>query len=295
MTKINNASLLIRAADAAILGDDVSSGALAMGLIGAMETAYAPLVAVLGDDRFPFVAADYLRKPRKLDGKVDAKLHSARSAAMMVDLYGQASENIAPAVQTLRDKTFAAGVYAECAGLKLKLVKVTGRSGKARHCVEGVPAGVVLKLFDDNNKPTSAYDKAAGVLKSALTVTNKGKTPSDADIRNAVLGFPLVCDGADHPMFGVKVPTTGQLCSILKGKAASAGLSDPIEGRASRTADGDGGDKLLEHATAIKTALDVFLAPEGESDKAPSRDFEAAMDVVAERWAAYRVANPVLF
>lgn len=294
MTKINNQSLLVRAADAAILGDDVSSGALAMGLVGAMEMERAPLVAIIGDDRFPFVASDYLRKPRKADGKVDAKLHSARSVAMLVDLYGQSAENVSPAVQTLRDKTLAAGVYASFAGLPLKLVKVTGRSGKARHCIEGVPAGEVLKLFDDENKPTAAYEKAAGVLKSALLVTGKGKAPSDADIRDAVLGFPLLCDGSEHPMFGVKVPTTGQLCAILKSKAADCGLADAVEGRASRVAD-TGGDKLLEHAKALGVALTAFNQPDGDTPLAPSRDFEAAMDEVAESWAVYRAAHPIMF
>ena len=293
MTKINNASLLVRAADAAILGDDVTSGALAMGLIGAVEVADSPLVAVIGEDRFPFVASAYLKKPIKADGKADGKLHSARSAAMMVDLYGQTADNIAPPVQTLRDKTFAAGVYAKREGFKLKLVKVNGRSGKVRHCVGGVPAGAVLKLFDDDNKATAAYDKAAGVLKSALTVTKRGKAPSDAALRDAVLSFPITCDGADLPMFGLKAPTTGQLCAILKAAAADAGIADPIEGRSPRNGGGDKGDKLLEHANAIKTALALFNNSEAESDAPPSKDFETAMDEVAERWAAYRIANPL--
>ena len=294
MRNNNNASLLVRAADAAILGDDVSSGALAMGLIGAMEVCDSPLVAVLGDDRFPFVASDYLRKPRKADGSTDGKLHSARSTAIMVDLYGQSSSDIAPAVQTLRDKTFAAGVYAKRSGMALELVKVTGRSGKVRHCVGGVPAMDVIKLFDDNNKPTAAYTKAEGVLRAAMMATNKGKAPTDEKLREAVLGFPIVCDGSEHSMFGVKVPTTTQLYTLLKAKAVESGLADEGPERDTKGKKGTG-DKLLEHATAIETALKAFLDPANEASAPPSRDFESKMDAVAESWAAYRVAHPVMF
>lgn len=294
MRNNNNASLLVRAADAAILGDDVSSGALAMGLIGATEVCYSPLVAVIGEDRFPFVASDYLRKPRKADGSTDGKLHSARSAAIMVDLYGQSSSDIAPAVQTLRDKTFAAGVYANHVGLCLELVKVTGRSGKVRHCVGGVPADYVVKLYDDNNKPTAAYTKAEGVLRAAMMATNKGKAPTDTALREAVLNFPIVCDGSEHPMFGVKVPTTGQLCAMLKAGAVDAGLADAPSDRDTKGKKGNG-DKLLEHASAIETALKAFLDPANEASAPPSRDFESKMDTVAESWAAYRVAHPVMF
>jgi hypothetical protein len=289
---LSNTPLLLRAADAAITGDDISSGALAMGLIGAMDVCDSPLVAVIGEERLPFVASDYLRKPKKDDGKVDGKLHSARSAAIMVDLYGQSSDDIAPAVQTMRDKTLAAGVYAKRSGMSLKLVKVVSKSGKVRHCVGGVPAGEVLPLFDDDNKQTAAFDKAADVLRAALTMTNGGEVPDDEKLREAVLFFPIVCDGSDLPMFGVKAPTTGQLCAMFKEAASKVGIADPIEGRAPRNGGGNG-DKLLEHATAIETALKAFLDPANEASAPPSKDFESKMDVVAESWAAYRVANPL--
>ena len=291
---IPNIPLLHSAADIVLRGDDYKASGAAMtfvGLLGQMDT---PLVAVVGDERHPFTLAEYAKPVVKADGKEDKKLRSAQMTAIMVDLFGQTGKDIPDALKAEFNRCYGGALFAHSvllfADANLRLVEGTSKNGNQVVHLGGVPAWCVMPLYDDDGKKTDALIHAIEHFRS--DAEDNGEEVDELVLIRKAENRGVTCNGKNAGVYGVPTPTTVQAIAMLKEKAAKFKLID-VKPRAARNGGGDSGDKLLEHANAIKTALAVFNNSEAESDAPPSKDFETAMDEVAERWAAYRIANPL--
>ena len=272
-------------------GDDFKASGAAMTFLGLLQQMDTPLVAVVGEQRHPFTLADYATPVLKKDGKEDKKLRSAQLTAIVTDLFGLAGTEIPDALKAEFNRCYGGALFAyhcQYETTNLRLVAATSKSGNPIVHLGGVPAWWVLPLSEDG-KPTDAFIHACEFFKA--DAAENGLEMTDLEIQRKAENRGVTCNGKLAGAYGVDTPTTVQAIAMLKERSAKLGLIT-VASRGAKGGKGDG-DKLLEHATAIETALKAFLDPANEASAPPSKNFETKMDVVAESWAAYRVANPV--
>ena len=265
-----------------------------MTFLGLLQQMTTPLVAVVGDERHPFTLADYATPVVKADGKEDKKLRSAQLTAIVTDLFGQTGTEIPDALKAEFNRCYGGALLAHewrFDSSHLRLVEGVSKNGNQVVHLGGVPAWWVLPLHDDDGKPTDTFIHAYEFFKA--DAEESGVEITDIELKRKAENRGVTCNGKLAGAYGVATPTTVQAIAMLKERSAKLGLIT-VASRGPKGGKGDG-DKMLEHATAIETALKAFLDPANEASAPPSRDFESKMDAVAESWAAYRVAHPVMF
>jgi hypothetical protein len=310
MNKQSNASLLMQGYSNLVTGMETVEGGLAQMVLGWLPSLDTPLRWSVGEGADAkaemFSAREYVSKPAD-----DSKRQGFRMAAIGSNLLGR-PEDTDPmstslkgrVTESLRAAVAAHHFYSNDKGdSKLRLVTLTGAGGKKRSVIMGVPAGDMFDLLEKqaDGLPPKLNAKGRAVA-NTLAKQHKGAKPlTDAQLLERVLSAEMACDGSFDRDYG-KTWSAADFCKHMFKRGIAAGLMPEPKTRAT-------GDDVGEHAS--KTALTVKAfsakieqvrdwlkmcnAPDGEVQIAPTKEQEAVLDVIAEQWAAYRSAHPILF
>lgn len=235
----------------------------------------------------------------------DNKKQGARLAVIGTDLLGLSEDDPMPDVlkNKVKDTARAAIAIRHFYGDdKLKLATIYGHNGKRRTVITGVPASDMFDLLEKQPDGAPVKLNAAGrKVANAIVRDHKGRPLTEAQLINRVLTREMTCDGAIDGAYG-KTWATSTFCSRMFQRGVAAGILPPAKPRTT-------GDDVGEHASKsaitaknfsaqierVRDWLAMCNAPDGEVQIAPTKEQEAILDAIAEQWAAYRAAHPMLF
>lgn len=163
------------------------------------------------------------------------------------------------------------------------VVSRKGRNVKVR--AVQVPAGAAFALEKPDGSMTDLGRDIVARIKSNLELENK-PVPDDSKLLERAKALSVNCVGDKHPVFG-KVPTATDIAGAMEAKAIEGGAMPPKATRATSPA----ADKFGEALDYVSKCMDDVLKPEGESGFAPTDAIEAKLRALAERIAAYFVAQ----
>lgn len=248
-----------------------------------------------------FVVRDFVvRKPKNEQGGLHKNLQTARRNAILSNLFGYGEEAFDnSAVKSALDKALPSAIvlqhyYGKDGGkLSLSLSYFAGDVEGRKRVIAGIPAADMFELIvvDAEGKETlTATGKRALGKVDEPFFDSKGRLPKDdAERRAFMLGRALVTSGAMHPTYGVRTLTAVQFLDTLKARGVLDGVLPPIAPRNGKGK--DAGKSLSEAVAFVVKEIDGFLMAD-ESAEPLTLDMERKLDELAERWAAYRVANP---
>jgi hypothetical protein len=311
MTNKSNASLLMQGYGSLVEGIEKQEGGKSQMILGWLPVLDTPLRWSVGEGADAkseiFTAREYITKPHK-----DTKVKGLRMAVIGSDLLGR-PETAGPMVGGLKGNvtdTLRAAIAVEHfygngkGGSSLSLVSLLGAGGKSRKLLAGIPARDVFDLLEKMPEGSAPALNTAGraVLNAnAIQRGNEGLKPLSATkALNDVINSKVTL-GVTHAVYG-KVMSPTEFCKALIKRGVAADLMpDPV----SRGGSDDVGEHANKTAQATKNFsakieqvrdwLTMCNAPDGEVQIAPTKEQEAILDVIAEQWAAYRSAHPVLF
>ena len=167
----------------------------------------------------------------------------------------------------------------------------------------GVPAGDMFDLLEKQAEGLPSKLNAKGrAVANTIAKQHRGAKPlTEAQLMDRVLSAELACDGSVDRDYG-KTWSAADFCKHMFKRGVAAGLLPEPKSRG-------GSDDVGEHANKtaqitknfsakieqVRDWLTMCNAPDGEVQIAPTKEQEAILDVIAEQWAAYRSAHPVLF
>lgn len=303
----SNASLLMQGFGNLVTGSDTVEGGLAQMILGWLPVLDTPIRWSVGEGAEAksevFTAAEYVIKPA-----ANTKLQGFRLAAIGADLLGR-PDDVEPlrgalkgnVVKTLRAAVAVRHFY----GDKLRLITVLGHGGKKRSAIMGIPAGDMFDLLEKLPEGSEPKLNSAGRAVGNLFIRARSKSSrrayTDAQLVAAVLSEEVACDGQADEKYGVTWSSV-QFCERMFKRGVAAGLLPDAKSR-------NTGDDVGEHAAKTAQTVKNFSAkieqvrdwlmmcnaPDGEVQIAPTPEQEAVLDVIAEQWAAYRSAHPILF
>ena len=248
-----------------------------------------------------FVVRDFItRKPKTDQGAQHKNLQTARRNAILSNLFGYGEEAFDNgAVKSALDKALPSAIvlrhyYAKESGkLSLSLSYFAGDVEGRKRVIAGVPAADMFDLVTvdaEGNETLTATGKRSMGKGDGSFYEIKGRLPrDDAERRSFMLSRPLVTCGSMHPTYGVKTLTAVQFLDGLKARGIIDGVLPPIAPRNGKPK--DEGKSLSEAVAFVVKEIDGFLTAD-ESSEPLTLDMERKLDELAERWAAYRVANP---
>lgn len=249
-----------------------------------------------------FAVRDFItRKPKTEQGGLHKTLQTCRRNAILSQVFGYDAEAFDNgAVKSALDKALPSAIvlqhyYTNAKGkLSLSLSYLAGDVEGRKRVIAGVPAA---DMFDLITVDAAGKETLTPAGKRALGKTDegffelKGRLPkNDGERRTFMLSRPLVTSGSAHPTYGVKTLTSVQFLDALKARGVADGVLPPIAPRDSKGKD-DAGKSLSEAVAFVVKEIDGFLTAD-ESAEPLTLDMEAKLDALAERWAAYRAANP---
>jgi hypothetical protein len=288
-----------------VTGIETVEGGLAQMVLGWLPVLDTPLRWSVGEGAEAksevFTASEYVIKPAD-----DSKRQGFRMAVIGSDLFGR-PDDAEPMSVGLKGRVTeslrAAVAVRHFYGDKLRLVTLTGSGGKKRSVVMNVPAGDMFDLLEKQAEGAPPKLNAKGrAVANTLAKLHRGAKPlTDAQLMAKVLGQGLACDGAIDRDYG-KTWSSADFCKVMFKRGIAAGLMPEPK---SRGGSDDVGEHAAKSAQAVKNFsakieqvrdwLSMCNAPNGEVQIAPTKEQEAVLDVIAEQWAAYRSAHPVLF
>jgi hypothetical protein len=310
MTNKSNASLLMQGYSNLVTGRDTIDGGLAQMVLGWLPVLHTPLRWSIGEGADAvggmFSAAEYVAKP--LD---DTKKQGVRLAVLGTDLLGR-PDDVEPmsgalkgdVTESLRAAVAVQAFYTDDKGkCRLRLVTVMGASGKRRSVIAGIPAGDMFDLLEKQAEGLPPKLNAKGrAVANTLAKAHRGARPlTDDQLLNRVLSAEVACDGVMDRDYG-RTWTTKQFCAVMFKRAIAAGLlpepksrggSDDVGEHAAKTA--QAAKNFSAKIEQVRDWLTMCNAPDGEVQIAPTKEQEAVLDMIAEQWAAYRAAHPMLF
>ena len=248
-----------------------------------------------------FAVRDFIvRKPKNEQGGLHKNLQTARRNAILSNLFGYGEEAFDnSAVKSALDKALPSAIvlghyYGKGDGkLSLSLSYFAGDVEGRKRVIAGVPAADMFDLVtvDAEGKETlTATGKRALGKVDEPFFDSKGRLPKDdAERLSFMLKRALVTSGAMHPTYGVRTLTAVQFLDALKARGVIDGVLPPVAPRNSKGK--SEGNSLSEAVAFVVKEIDGFLMAD-ESAEPLTLDMERKLDELAERWAAYRVANP---
>jgi hypothetical protein len=248
-----------------------------------------------------FAVRDFIvRKPKNEQGGLHKNLQTARRNAILSNLFGYGEEAFDNgAVKSALDKALPSAIvlqhyYTGANGkLSLSLSYFAGDVEGRKRVIAGVPAADMFDLVtvDGEGRETlTAAGKRAMDKGDEAFFEVKGRLPKNDDERRSfMLARPLVTSGAPHSTYGIKALTAVQFLEALKARGVVDGIIPA--GPPRNTKGKDAGKSLSEAVAFVVKEIDGFLTAD-ESAEPLTLDMERKLDELAERWAAYRVANP---
>lgn len=248
-----------------------------------------------------FVVRDFItRKPKNEQGGLHKNLQTARRNAILSNLFGYGEEAFDNgAVKSALDKALPSAIvlgyyYGKGDGkLSLSLSYFAGDVEGRKRVIAGVPAADMFDLVtvDAEGKETltPTGKRALGKVDEPF-FDSKGRLPKDDNERRSfMLKRALVTSGAMHPTYGARTLTAVQFLDALKARGVIDGVLPPAAPRNSKGK--SEGNSLSEAVAFVVKEIDGFLTAD-ESNEPLTLDMERKLDELAERWAAYRIANP---
>lgn len=248
-----------------------------------------------------FIVRDFVtRKPVSDKGTFYKALQTARRNAILSQVFGYdetAFDN--SVVKAALDKALPAAIalahyYMRDGKLSLSLNYMTGEVEGRKRVFMGVPAADMFDLVTvdaDGNETLTATGKRALDKSEEAFFEQKHRTPKNSEeLRAFMLSRPLSTSGTAHPTYGVKTLTAVQFLDRLQDRAVRDGVLPvpPVRNTDKRA----GAVSSFPEAIAfVVKQLEVALTLD-ESDEPMTLDMESKLDELAERWAAYRAANP---
>lgn len=311
MTSKSNISLLMQGFGSLIEGLEKQEGGKSQMILGWLPVLDTPLRWSIGEGADAkceiFSAREYVTKPA-----ADNKVQGLRLAVIGSDLLGR-PETAGPMIDTLKNNVLATlraaiavqHFYLNDKGVcSLSLASLQGGSNKPRKVLAGVPARDVFDLLEKMPDGVAPALNAAGkkVLDAnAMKRANEGLKPlSAAKAFDAVINDKVTL-GVIHPVYG-RVMSPSKFCDALIKRGVAAGLmpepkprggSDDVGGHAHKSA--QAAKNFSAKIEQVRDWLTMCNAPDGEVQIAPTKEQEAVLDMIAEQWAAYRSAHPILF
>ena len=301
MTTKTNRSLLVQGFTSVLVGNETASGGYAQMVVGWLPFLDTCLRWSVGEGAEAktelFRVKEYVTNPA-----ADNKVQGYRMAAIASDILGLSDdEPVTTAIKQAVSRTLRVAVsVGYFYGNKITLATLPGVGNKRRVVLSGIPAGDMFDLMEklpDGEAPRFNVLGRSAARKLAEARVGDGLKPlSPAKLMEAVLSRPVMASGANHAIYGKTWSMTDMLAAMYK-RGIAAGLM-PEE----KTRGADDGKLSTEKAKAFQAKLSqvqqwVALVGkvDGEVDVAPTKEQEAVMDSIAEAWAAYRSANPLLF
>lgn len=307
MTNIKNTPNLRADMEAFLKGSEGAEGgraAMALDLVDYLNT---PIVHTFADKdgteyRDDFAVRDIvLNKPRNADGSESKVVQGHRREALLVNVFGFPSYAIPLRMKTAIDKLIPEAIALAHYCLKddhllaVRMVKVPGDLSKtSRRVIGGIPAVNMFALLDGDGALTALGQKSLRLFPAIFRAHNKRDARDDAELITFMCEFQVEADGRASSLFdGAKALTSAQWLDGLVAKARADGVMPPL---ASRDTKGkvDKGIDLKSSVALVLSSLEDVLASD-ESKVVFSPELESMLDTVVERWAAFRVAYPVLF
>ena len=286
-------------------GQDKSEGGLA-----SMAVNFVPVLGSIlscpdmsddtGSKRDVFTVKEYiLNKPRNADGSLSSIQQGARNTAMMVDLFGFESYNIPHAAKTARDKALPAAIaiaHYYPNGLRIVPTISTAGNGK-RNVIGGIPAADMFELVNPDGTLTGS-GKATLADFTEEFHSRKSRFPKDdAELVTFMLTYPCSTTGKAAPKFRnaqgnpLKALSSSEFLKRLTARAIADKVLPAIVPKKPKTPV-DAGTDLGKSAKLLADWVAALVDPDGEPLAAPMPEHEKLMDSLAEKWAAYRAANP---
>ena len=249
-----------------------------------------------------FAVRDFItRKPKTEQGGLHKTLQTCRRNAILSQVFGYDAEAFDNgAVKSALDKALPSAIvlqhyYTNAKGkLSLSLSYFAGEVEGRKRVIAGVPAA---DMFDLVTVDAAGKETLTATGKRAMTKADKPffqakkRLPkSEAERRAFIFSQALVTDGALDTLYGVRALTAVQFLDALKARGVADGVLPPVAPRDSKGKD-DAGKSLSEAVAFISKEIDGFLTAD-ESAEPLTLDMERKLDALAERWAAYRAANP---
>ena len=306
MTRNTNVSPLRADCEAFLKGSEQAEGgraALSIDMVSYLNTpiVYEYVEKDGSTEKDDFAVHEMVtNKPYNAKGEFHKTLQGHRRAALISSLFGFETFNIPTKLSTAIDKLIPEAIalrhyYGRDDGsLAIRMVNVPGSIGNAKRRVIGfIPAGDMFQLVGDDGKPTTVTRKAMQSFTMIYAAHNNRRMPkSDEELLEFMLAYPVEADGKANVLFGgAKALTSAQFLERLVAAAREEGVLPALEKRDREKE--DKGVSLKASTELVLASLDQVLTTD-ESDAVFSAEIEAVMDMVAERWAAYRVRFPIL-
>lgn len=253
-----------------------------------------------GSKRDVFKVKEYiLNKPRNADDTFSSIQQGARNTAMMVDLFGFESYNIPHAAKTARDKALPAAIaiahyYPD--GLRVVPTISTAGNGK-RNVIGGIPAADMFDLVNPDGTLTGSGKATLAAFTPVFHRERKRFPKDDAELVTFMLAYPVEATGRLDPTFrnaqgnALKALSSSEFLKRLTDRAIADKVLPAIVPKKPKTPV-DAGTDLGKSAKLLADWVAALVDPNGEPLAAPMPEHEKLMDSLAEKWAAYRAANP---
>lgn len=251
-----------------------------------------------GSKRDVFKVKDYiLNKPRNADGSFSSIQQAARNTAMMTDLFGFESYNIPHAAKTARDKALPAAIaIAHYYPNGLRIVPTASTYGK-RNVLGGIPAADMFDLVNPDGTLTGSGKSTLADFTEEF-YSRKSRFPKDdAELVTFMLTYPCSTTGKAAPKFRnaqgnpLRALASSEFLKRLTARAIADKVLPAIVPKKPKTPV-DAGTDLGKSAKLLADWVAALVDPDGEPLAAPMPEHEKLMDSLAEKWAAYRAANP---
>lgn len=301
MSKSNISPIVAHARDFLSGSDKAEGGLVAMALdtVGLLDAIYScPIEG--SESRDVFTTADLvLNKPKNGDGTDSKNGQGARRAAWLCDNFNYEFASEVPSrlsvqVDRLVPQAIALRHYYgdDKGGLSIKLVKERGdvRDGH-RYVLGKVPAGDMFELVDDGGKPNARARKARDAFAELFEDKVRREPRNDEELYEFMLAYPVSANGRVSIKFGgATALTSSQFLKRLVERARADGVLPPKAASAVKMPTDKGSTFSASVADVLK-GLDMILETD-ESDVALTKQLEGQCDLLASKWAAYRVLYP---